>query len=281
MTTDELIAERDFLLKSLTDLEAEWAAGDIDEHDYLALKDDYTARAGEILREIDQRGDDQTPAVAAVLVAAPRAGARRGRRARQGRGARRQASRWRPLAWVSGIVAFAVIAGLLVERGAGQRVAGQTATGNTPASVAGNAAALAASADLQQASVDLGKGDYLGALQLYDKIVRNDPTNAPALAYRGWVLVLSGRAAKDTKLQDGGLISLRAAEKADPSFPDAHFFIGNVLLEDKGDASGAAAEFRKALSLNLAAPFAAEVNRELQIAQGQAPSPTTTTTLGP
>jgi tetratricopeptide (TPR) repeat protein len=272
VTTDELIAERDFLLKSLTDLEAERAAGDIDEHDYLALKDDYTARAGEILREIDQRQDDQTPAAAAVVVAAPHAGARR---------ARRQASRWRPLAWASGIVAFAVIAGLLVERGAGQRVAGQTATGNTPASVAGNAAALAASADLQQASADLGKGDYLGALRLYDKIVRNDPTNAPALAYRGWVLVLSGRAAKDTKLQDGGLISLRAAEKADPSFPDAHFFIGNVLLEDKGDASGAAAEFRKALSLNLAAPFAAEVNRELKVALGQGTSATPTTTLGP
>ncbi|HWW55044.1 MAG TPA: hypothetical protein VNY84_14805, partial [Acidimicrobiales bacterium] len=121
----------------------------------------------------------------------------------------------------------------------------------------------------------------LGALRLYDKIVRADPTNAPALAYRGWVLVLSGRAAKDTKILDSGLLSLRAAEQADPTFPDAHFFVGNVLLEDKTDASGAVAEFRKALSLNLATDFVPEVQRELQLAEGQGPSPTTTTTLGP
>src|SRR4051794_18690615 len=45
---DELAAleeQRDFLLGSLRDLDAEHDAGDVDEADYLALKDDYTARA--------------------------------------------------------------------------------------------------------------------------------------------------------------------------------------------------------------------------------------------
>ena len=257
MSEDQLLAERDFLLKSLNDLEDERAAGDIDEHDYVALKDDYTARAGQVLRAIEHLRDDEQPVAAPAERVAPR----------------RQGSRWGPLAWVSGVVAFAVIAGLLVERGAGQRVPGQTLTGST--------SAVGASADLQQASADLGKGDYLGALRLYDKIVRTDPTNAAALAYRGWVLVLSGRAAKDNKILESGLLSLRAAEEADPSFPDAHFFVGNVLLEDKNDNAGAATEFRKALSLNLATDFVPEVQRELQVALAQAPSPTTTSTLGP
>ena len=37
--------QRDFLLRSLEDLEREQAAGDVDQHDYEVLKDDYTARA--------------------------------------------------------------------------------------------------------------------------------------------------------------------------------------------------------------------------------------------
>ncbi len=45
--------ERDFLLKSLEDLEAERAAGDISEADYVSLRDDYTARAAEVLRALD------------------------------------------------------------------------------------------------------------------------------------------------------------------------------------------------------------------------------------
>ncbi len=42
--------ERAFLLKSLDDLEREREAGDIDEHDYETLKDDYTRRAVTVLR---------------------------------------------------------------------------------------------------------------------------------------------------------------------------------------------------------------------------------------
>ena len=40
----ELEEERDFLLRSLEDLEREHAAGDVDETDYVALKDGYAVR---------------------------------------------------------------------------------------------------------------------------------------------------------------------------------------------------------------------------------------------
>jgi hypothetical protein len=44
--------ERDFCLRSLRDLEAEWQAGDIDPADYRALKDSYTSRAAAVLRQL-------------------------------------------------------------------------------------------------------------------------------------------------------------------------------------------------------------------------------------
>ena len=47
--------ERDFLLRSLRDLEREHDVGDVDDHDYEVLKDDYTARAATVLRSIETR----------------------------------------------------------------------------------------------------------------------------------------------------------------------------------------------------------------------------------
>ena len=50
---DGRIEERDFLLASLDDLEAEYAAGDLDDDDYAALKADYTTRAARVIRELE------------------------------------------------------------------------------------------------------------------------------------------------------------------------------------------------------------------------------------
>ena len=87
--------ERDFLLRSLADLEREHEAGDVDHTDYVALKDDYTARAAAVLRSIEQRRT-------AIADAAPAPSA--GRR----------------LAWVAGIVVLAVVAGFLIARASGE-----------------------------------------------------------------------------------------------------------------------------------------------------------------
>ena len=50
--------ERDFLLRSLDDLEAERAAGAIDDETYATLHADYTARAAAVLRAIE-RGEEE------------------------------------------------------------------------------------------------------------------------------------------------------------------------------------------------------------------------------
>ena len=52
-----LESERDFLLRSIADLETEREAGNLDDDRYRALKDDYTARAAAVLRSIEEGRD--------------------------------------------------------------------------------------------------------------------------------------------------------------------------------------------------------------------------------
>ena len=65
-STDELEAEREFLLRSLDDLESEREAGNIDDETYRSLHEDYTARAATVIRSLRD-------GVAPVLPEAPRA----------------------------------------------------------------------------------------------------------------------------------------------------------------------------------------------------------------
>lgn len=89
-------SEREFLLESIRDLDAERAAGDIDEHDYVALRDDYTARAAAALR-----GEPEP--------------------------IERRRVRWPVIAVISVV---AVVAGLLVARSSGQRLPNEALTGS-------------------------------------------------------------------------------------------------------------------------------------------------------
>ena len=50
----ELEEERKFLLRSLVDLDREHAVGDVDEIDYVELRDGYTVRAAATMRAIDE-----------------------------------------------------------------------------------------------------------------------------------------------------------------------------------------------------------------------------------
>ena len=133
---NDLTDQRDFLLRSLEDLERERAAGDVDEHDYATLKDDYTARAAAVLRAMESGGASE-PAPAASSDGRPRR---------------------RRLAVGAGVVVFAVLAGVLVAQSAGRRDAGQSVTGDVRQSVTQR---------LNAAGQRGSQGDYAGALAIY------------------------------------------------------------------------------------------------------------------
>jgi tetratricopeptide (TPR) repeat protein len=231
--------ERDFLLRSLRDLEAERVAGDIDDADYAGLRDDYTARAAATLRAIERRE------VAAAANRAPR----------------RRSPRHVALI-IIGVLAVAALCGVLVAQSAGERVAGRPVTGDVPAT--------APLDDLTRARQLFSQRKYLDALKLYDQVIAREPQNVEALAYRGWLLFQ----ASPEELTGRALESLDRAVVADPSFPDAHFFRGWVLHHGKRDLAAAVPEYRAFLGTDPPREFRQRVEQELNLALcdlGQAP----------
>lgn len=234
-----LEVQRDFLLRSLEDLEREHDAGDVDDADYAALKDDYTARAAAVLRSLEAGRSRPAPAPRRV--------------------------RGRTLGWVAAVVAFAVVAGVLVAQTAGRRDAGEVITGDV---------AQTTTEKLNQAGRLGGQGDLAGAIALYDEVLAGDPGNAEALTYKGWMLNLSGE-------EEQGLEVLLQAATAHPRYPDVHAFLAvvffrNGLVEQAGreldrlDALDPPAAIRQ-----LTDPLRAQVDAALGTAA------TTTTTSAP
>lgn len=236
--------ERDFLLRSLRDLDRERAAGDIDDDDYRALRDDYTARAAEVIRRI--RG----------ITPGEEAGSARGRR-----------SPWRTVAVAVSVVALAAGAGLAVARSSGERLAGEQVSGSIRRT----------GGDLvSQALAEFRAGRAVEALKLLDRAIAADPTNAPALAYRGWLVRLAGAQSGRADLIDAGLRYIERAIAADPTYPDAHFFRGMILFTDRNDPAGAVAEFEAFLANNpppdQVGPVTEILQRAREAAEGRIPA---------
>lgn len=143
--------QRDYLLKSIDDLEREYSAGDIDDIDYAELKDDYTARAAAMIRTID---------------------ARKARVAESGeRGSRR-------MLWIGSIAAIAILAGVFIGQASGSRRVGEVGSGDIRAST--RTLLLQADDALQNQNLD-------DAIELYSEVLEIAPSNAEALTYRAWV----------------------------------------------------------------------------------------------
>ncbi len=190
----ELEEERRFLLRSLTDLDREFEAGDVDDADYHTLRDGYIARAATVLRAID----DGTAALP------PRRSVRRGRL----------------LAWVAGTVAVAVLSGWLVARFSGQRTPGQVITGGIPGDEV--------SIKLAEARALLGT-DPAAAATKYTEVLDLDTGNPEALTYSGWLVAIQGFQTGVPELVDIGAASLRKAIDSDPTYADPHCLLAVAL----------------------------------------------------
>ena len=147
------IDERDFLLRSLDDLEREHDAGDVDDHDYETLKDDYTARAARTIRAVESHQARARGRPAPAVVAADR----------------------RP------------VAGVLALRRAGGGAGGpgrRDGAGRARPSPATSASPPAPSSPRRCRR--RARATTTGAIAIYDDVLADDPDNVEALTYKGW-----------------------------------------------------------------------------------------------
>jgi len=151
------LEQRDFLLNSLADLEAEFDAGDLDEADYQSLRADYTKRAADLIRRIEA----QESAEKAVT-----------------------GTPWRTaIAWLAIVTVIGGFAWIFLVQFSGDRSAGGTITGSVR---------LGPRALLFEAQQTFGGGDLPGAIEVYDQVLELQPSNVEALAYKGWLIRLEG-----------------------------------------------------------------------------------------
>jgi hypothetical protein len=246
----ELEEERRFLLRSLRDLDAERAVGDVDETDYATLRDGYTKRAADVLREIDAGKD---------ALAAPR-----------------RRSRTRVALVAAAVVAVAGVAGWWVAGSSGERLAGQQITGADPRSA--TAAALA------EARMQMGV-DPLAALAAYDAVLAEDPEHPEALTYHAWLLYTTAAQSGLEDVQASALPDVKAelarAVAADGDYADPHCFRAIVAANADGDVALAREEIDTCLALgppaaarSLVEQFAASLD------SGSTPSEPVATTGG-
>lgn len=212
---DDMLAvessDTDFLLRSLRDLEAEHDAGDLDDHDFQTLRDEYVVRAAQALRA-ESSGTQ---------------GASSSRLAPMAR--RRRVPRPVSLALVA---LLAVGLGVAVARFSGSRVTGQSVTGTIRPSAA---------AEMAEARTAMSEGRAVDAIKGFDRALAIEPDNVEALAYRGWLLHLAG-------MGDEALAWLDKALAVEPTYADAQFFRGVVLLRDLNRPADAAASLSSFLA---------------------------------
>ncbi|MGH3420600.1 MAG: tetratricopeptide repeat protein [Streptosporangiaceae bacterium] len=239
----DLEAERDFCLKSLRDLDAEREVGDIDEADYAALRDSYTARAAAALRALGVPADAPAPEDEPVL-SLPRKVRRGGWR--------------RTVLIVVGVALIAAGTAWALVASSATRLPGEEITGQT-------LAPQAEARDLQQAQVAASKGDDVTALEDYQQVLAIAPDEPEALTGEGWILAQTGQ----PSLLKQGLTMLAKAEKVDPGYPPAHVYRGIALLSE-ADYSGAVPELEWYLAHNPDPTLAPRVRQALSEAQAQA-----------
>jgi len=266
----ELEEERDHLLQSLEDLDRELAEGDIEEADYEALKEDYTARTAAVLRAIEDAGPARPRRAAPESGAESESAPESESEATRGGGSRGFPKRARITVAALTVAALVAVSGVLVSRSAEQRRPGEAATGDIAATgpTGDVAQGLATARQLRE------QGQTLAAIRTYDEVLAMDAKQPEALAYRGWLVRQAGAQAGNAELVNKGLEYVNRAVAADPSYPWAHFFRGLILYEDKRDPAGAVPELRAFLEAGpppAMVPAVQELLRQAETAAGATP----------
>ena len=259
---EDLELERAFLLRSLEDLDGEYRAGDVSEEDYSRLRDQYTARAAEVLRAIDSvRTPAQATKVESDVPDRPESpGEPESRPASEAVLRRRRgAGRRRSLLWGGVGLLLAGAATAVVVSNTGDRLPGNTATGGISLSPGQTEAReVSQAADLEQ------EGEYSQALSLYEEVLAQNPTDALALSGAGWLEFEAGVLDSNEKTLEKGQSLEEQAVSVDPGYAYARALLGSMFFVE-GDASQAVEQYSQFISddppSSEVSPFLADIEK--------------------
>ena len=222
---DELVAEREFLVRSLADLESERDEGGIDAATFATLHSDYTARTAAVLRLLGGAADTR-PKKAPIP------------------------KERRMFAYVA-IAVFAVGLAFALAKSAGTRAPGGALTGKTPGQVDPNSfdGHVESARQLQNA------GRFPDALVEYTAAQKLEPSRADVRVEFAQMLIAWIRSDSKPDPKEVGL-KVVAAEAAldraltiDPQYASAYAFKGVVLLQFRGEPAKAKPFFEKYLAI--------------------------------
>ena len=227
-----LADERDFLRRSLDDAAREHEAGDLSDEDHAVLVARDTSRLAEVEAELAVLGP--------VPVEAPTI--------EDSSDARDAAWRARMPLWRRVGIAIACLfilggAAILVAHFVQARQPGQASSGSVSVSQA-----QLIEQQLQQALTLNDRRDTVGALELYEKVLSEDPSNPAALAYAGYLVWNQGSAAHAASLVKIGRSEIETAVTDAPSYYQGHLFYGLVLENQDHDHAAAVAQFNDFLA---------------------------------
>lgn len=226
MSEDQRFQLRDqvqLLRRSLADLDAELADGEISEEEHARLTERDRAKLGEAEAALAALGADE-PGAAEPGVARPR---------------RRR--RWLLVVGFAGIAIGAVglAYGALAARDPGATSGGQAQL-NADQQVA---------TDLAEASSYVAAGDLGRAVAKYSAVLKLRPRNVEALSEFGWLTYLESMRAGDEQAAAGARPFLVRAVALDPTNPAPRLHLGILLLELRKDPKAAVVQFDQFLAL--------------------------------
>jgi tetratricopeptide (TPR) repeat protein len=232
--------QRDFLIRSIADAERELQAGDLSQDDYDVL-----------LQRDRTRLVEAEAALAALGPAADEAdaaSAERGSETESGSetenagSPHRRLSTWRRVGIVAACLLIIVGLVILVNHAVNPGLPGQPISGSITESKV-----QLVEQQLEDAESLNNEGDAVQALQLYDKVLSEDPDDPDALAASGWLEWNYGTAAKSTTLMKAGRRDVERAISLSPSYYAGHLFLGLIVLNQDHNPTGAVAQFTKFL----------------------------------
>jgi cytochrome c-type biogenesis protein CcmH/NrfG len=209
---------RDFLLRSLEDLEREREAGDLTDADYKTLKAEYQRR----LKGIEP---PKPPPPRPGLV----------------------------VATVAAVLVFAVMAGVLVAQSAGRRAVGGTITGGGPTQEAVATTAAPAS-ELPAALAECTQLEPSDAIACFSAYTDANPDDPAGFIQFGLFAINAGIQSDSPELLEAGETFLGRALELEPANVEAKVYLA-VLFDRTGRPEEAAAQCEQLATVEVPADF--------------------------